>query len=270
MGQKSNPNSFQLLPKTNNLFSSSFNSLEYSNFLKDYLTISSNLTSLFEKNNCLVKDCHIMLNNDKSFLTIFVSFLPLNDLSKSTKNNLLDVSFIINNFWAVFNKFGYSNSKRIVFQNLNTLVLDKKSKDVDAKISDSFKLFRNEPYFDSGNTLFFLVCNITNSAELLAKFIAFYFKKYHRSSKINKFFNFLQRFVSLIGLKEKLGFYSILKGIKIQIKGRFRGSSRTKIRVFEAGSIPLQTVSMNIKYSQVHVSSSYGVFGVKVWMLEQK
>ena len=74
----------------------------------------------------------------------------------------------------------------------------------------------------------------------------------------------------MIGLKEKLGFYSILKGIKIQIKGRFRGSSRTKIRVFEAGSIPLQTVSMNIKYSQVHVSSSYGVFGVKVWMLEQK
>ena len=50
MGQKSNPNSFQLLPKTNNLFSSSFNSLEYSNFLKDYLTISSNLTSFFEKN----------------------------------------------------------------------------------------------------------------------------------------------------------------------------------------------------------------------------
>lgn len=49
MGQKSNPNSFQLLPKTNNLFSSSFNSLEYSNFLKDYLTISSNLTSFFEK-----------------------------------------------------------------------------------------------------------------------------------------------------------------------------------------------------------------------------
>jgi len=100
MGQKSNPNSFQLSKKANNVFSSSFNSLEYSNFLKDYLSISSNLISFFEKNNCLVKDCHIMLNNDKSFLTIFISFLVLNDISKKQKDNLLDTSFILNNFWA--------------------------------------------------------------------------------------------------------------------------------------------------------------------------
>ena len=43
-----------------------------------------------------------------------------------------------------------------------------------------------------------------------------------------------------------------------------------KIRVFEAGSIPLQTICKNIRYSQVHVSSSYGVFGIKVWLLEKK
>ena len=269
MGQKSNPNSFQLSKKANNVFSSSFNSLEYSNFLKDYLSISSNLISFFEKNNCLVKDCHIMLNNDKSFLTIFISFLVLNDISKKQKDNLLDTSFILNNFWAIFNKFGYLNSKRIVFQNLNKLVLDKKEKDTEAKINDLFKLFKNEIYFESGNKLFYILCNVTNSAELLAKFIAYYFKKYHRTSKINKFFNYLQKFVSLIGAKEKLNFPSILNGIKIQIKGRFRGSSRTKIRVFGAGSIPLQTVNINIRYSQVHVTSSYGVFGVKVWVLEK-
>ena len=134
MGQKSNPNSFQLSKKANNVFSSSFNSLEYSNFLKDYLSISSNLISFFEKNNCLVKDCHIMLNNDKSFLTIFISFLVLNDISKKQKDNLLDTSFILNNFWAIFNKFGYLNSKRIVFQNLNKLVLDKKKKILKRKL----------------------------------------------------------------------------------------------------------------------------------------
>ena len=114
MGQKSNPNSFQLSKKANNVFSSSFNSLEYSNFLKDYLSISSNLISFFEKNNCLVKDCHIMLNNDKSFLTIFISFLVLNDISKKQKDNLLDTSFILNNFWAIFNKFGYLNHEPII------------------------------------------------------------------------------------------------------------------------------------------------------------
>lgn len=269
MGQKSNPNSFHILRKSNNIFSSSFNYLEYSNFLKDYLSISSNLISFFEKNNCIVKDCHVMLNNDNSFLTIFISFLVLNNTPKQQKNNFLDVSFILNNFWSIFNKFGYLNSKRIVFQNLNKLVLDKKDNNTESKINDLFKLFKNEVYFDSGNKLFYLLCNVTNSDELLAKFIAYYFKKYHRTNKINKFFNYLQRFVSSIITKERLNFPSILKGIKIQIKGRFRGSSRTKIRVFGAGSIPLQTVSLNIRYSQVHVNSSYGVFGVKVWVLEK-
>jgi hypothetical protein len=56
MGQKSNPNSFQLSKKSNNIFLSAFNSLEYSNYLKDYLSISSNLINFFEKNKCIVKD----------------------------------------------------------------------------------------------------------------------------------------------------------------------------------------------------------------------
>jgi hypothetical protein len=73
MGQKSNPNSFQLSKKSNNILFSAFNSLEYSNYLKDYLSISSNLINFFEKNKCIVKDCHIMLNNNKSFLTIFIN-----------------------------------------------------------------------------------------------------------------------------------------------------------------------------------------------------
>lgn len=269
MGQKSNPNSFQLSKKSNNIFFSAFNSLEYSNYLKDYLSISSNLINFFEKNKCIVKDCHIMLNNNKSFLTIFINFVVLTDISKKPNNNFLEVSFILKKFWSVLNRFGYSGSKRLILQNLNKLVLDKRNINFEKKTQESFKFFRNEVYFDSGNNLFYLLCNTTNNANLFAKFIAFYFKKYHRSAKINKFFNYLQKFVSLIGAKEKLNFPSILNGIKIQIKGRFRGSSRTKIRVFEAGSIPLQTVNINIRYSQVHVTSSYGVFGVKVWVLEK-
>ena len=122
MGQKSNPNSFQLSKKSNNIFFSAFNSLEYSNYLKDYLSISSNLINFFEKNKCIVKDCHVMLNNDKSFLTIFISFVVLSDISKKSNNNFLEVSFILKKFWAVLNKFGYSSSKRLIIQNLNKLV----------------------------------------------------------------------------------------------------------------------------------------------------
>jgi hypothetical protein len=136
-------------------------------------------------------------------------------------------------------------------------------------IEFSAKLFKNEIYFDSGKNLFFLIFFFNNPPELLSKFISYYFKKYHRTNKINKFFNFLQKFVNLTNQKN-LPFNSILKGLKIQIKGRFKGSSRTKIRIFESGSIPLQTINSNIRYSMSHINSSYGVFGIKIWILESK
>jgi hypothetical protein len=270
MGQKSNPNSFQLSKKSNNIFFSAFNSLEYSNYLKDYLSISSNVINFFEKNKCIVNDCQSVLYNKMAFVTIFINFVVLTDISKKPNNNFLEVSFILKKFWSVLNRFGYSGSKRLILQNLNKLVLDKRNINFEKKTQESFKFFRNEVYFDSGNNLFYLLCNTTNNANLFAKFIAFYFKKYHRSAKINKFFNYLQKFVVLIVCKDDTKFNSLLEGIKIQIKGRFRGASRTKIRVFEAGSIPLQTICKNVRYSQVHVSSSYGVFGIKVWLLEKK
>jgi len=141
MGQKSNPNSFQLSKKSNNIFFSAFNSLEYSNYLKDYLSISSNLINFFEKNKCIVKDCHIMLNNNKSFLTIFINFVVLTDISKKPNNNFLEVSFILKKFWSVLNRFGYSGSKRLILQNLNKLVLDKRNINFEKKTQESFKFF---------------------------------------------------------------------------------------------------------------------------------
>ena len=89
---------FQLSKKSNNIFFSAFNSLEYSNYLKDYLSISSNLINFFEKNKCIVKDCHVMLNNDKSFLTIFISFVVLSDISKKSNNNFLEYLLFLKNF----------------------------------------------------------------------------------------------------------------------------------------------------------------------------
>jgi len=43
---------------------------------------------------------------------------------------------------------------------------------------------------------------------------------------------------------------------------------RTQTRLFEKGSIPLQTISTKINYSLTHINTSYGVFSVKVWVFE--
>jgi hypothetical protein len=101
---------------------------------------------------------------------------------------------------------------------------------------------------------------------LLSKYIAKYFKLLHRTRKINKFLLFLTRFVELTG---SVSFNNLkVKGLKIQIKGRFNGAPRSKKRVFEKGRVPLQTVSSKINYSLTHINTSYGVFSVKVWIYE--
>jgi len=61
---------------------------------------------------------------------------------------------------------------------------------------------------------------------------------------------------------------SRIKGLKIQIKGRFNGVPRTQTRLFEKGCIPLQTISSKINYSLTHINTSYGIFSVKVWIFE--
>jgi len=101
---------------------------------------------------------------------------------------------------------------------------------------------------------------------ILSKYIAKYFKLLHRTRNINKFLLFLSRFVEL---SENLSSSHLkVKGLKIQIKGRFSGAPRSKKRVFEKGRIPLQTVSSNINYSLTHINTSYCVFSVKVWVYE--
>ena len=49
MGQKANPNSFQLPAKTTFFSGNTFNMLEYSTLLKEQYIVSSNLTTFFEK-----------------------------------------------------------------------------------------------------------------------------------------------------------------------------------------------------------------------------
>ena len=60
-----------------------------------------------------------------------------------------------------------------------------------------------------------------------------------------------------------------ITGFKIQIKGRLiKRQSRSQVRVYEKGTIPLQSVSAKINYSLTHVNTTYGIFGIKVWIFD--
>ena len=53
-------------------------------------------------------------------------------------------------------------------------------------------------------------------------------------------------------------------GVRIQVSGNLQGSERKKKRVVQVGTIPLQTISSNVKFVYKPAITKYGVFGVKV------
>jgi hypothetical protein len=269
MGQKSNPNSFQ---QQNNLVPlwSSHNKIDYSMLLKNNFEITTAISALFERNGCLVKECAFLRSKEINSSTLFISFLPIKVQRKSSKTRSTIISgaaSLANQLFKILNKFGYMLEKRIIFFNLEKVGL-KIKKDLHklAIIDRSFFLFKQESFYNSGLILFYLLFSIKGMAPLLSKYIAKYFKLLHRTRKISKFLLFLSRFVELT---EKVFVNeSKVKGLKIQIKGRFNGAPRSKKRVFEKGQIPLQTISSKINYSLTHINTSYGVFSVKVWIHE--
>ena len=204
----------------------SHNQTDYSILLKNNFEITQAIHSIFERHGCLIKECSFLRSKEINSGTLFISFLPIEKIALKIKKDLHKLEIL----------------------------------------NRSFLPFKQEPFYNSGLLIFFLLFSIRNMTPLLSKYIAKYFKLLHRTRKINKFLLFLTRFVELTG---SVSFNNLkVKGLKIQIKGRFNGAPRSKKRVFEKGSVPLQTVSSKINYSLTHINTSYGVFSVKVWIYE--
>lgn len=164
-----------------------------------------------------------------------------------------------------FTSFGYPYAKRLIFYNLNKLVLNKQKANFEHErlnISNHFLTFKNEIYFNSIGGVIALLLYTSDTALFFSKFIAKFFKMFYRTKKINRFFFFLKKLIEVIN--SITGQKTHLKGLKIQIKGRFNASARTKIKLFEKGSVSLQTITNKISYSLIPVNTTYGVFGIKV------
>ena len=97
------------------------------------------------------------------------------------------------------------------------------------------------------------------NAKLLSEFLSL---RFGILKKHNFFLTFIRR--SLIILANSR--YSIIKGIKIKIKGRFNGSPRSKTRMFKINKLPSQTLSKALDYHQSVSFNNNGTFGIQVWI----
>jgi len=122
--------------------------------------------------------------------------------------------------------------------------------------------FRNTLFLKEGIELLFHVVYNRNSANLLAKFIAFQIRKIKR----HKFFlAFLKQTLTILIDSS----FSKAKGIKILVKGRLNGVPRAKHKILTIGDIPVQSISETLDYAQTTAHNSNGSYGIKVWIVEK-
>lgn len=130
------------------------------------------------------------------------------------------------------------------------------------KIFMSLQKFRNTPFLKEGIELLFHVAYNSNSANLLAKFIALQLKKIKRQ----KFFlSFLKQSLTILLNSDP----SKIKGVKIVIKGRLNGVPRAKQKIMVIGDVPAQSISAKLDYSQTTIHNSNGSYGIQVWVVEK-
>lgn len=263
MGQKSNLRSFNKSDYRLNFQNSFKGSSEYFYLFKDAYYIKHYIRKLFERNRCFVQQCDIILNSSTSKIIVFISFLSVKPLQKKNLKNKMNNKIqifkqnaILQRLKKIFNDYGYNLPLVFVLKNL-TPEVKKKFKENKQFLTKRFGRFRKQPFFRSGILVYLLLNNQKGTSSVLASFVSRFMKLLHRSKKINIFFQFIREFVRRS---------DNVNGLKIKIKGRFRKASRSRSRVFEKGSLPLQTIKADLSYQSRHIFTSYGVFGLKVWI----
>jgi ribosomal protein S3 len=196
-------------------------------------------------------------------------FLTQRSFKRSSENDPLNFSTteefkingVLNNMFKVLSLFTHNQFNIGV----NFCCINKDLHFLKATQKKNFILlqkFRNTPFLKEGIELLFHVACNKNSANLLAKFIAFQIQKIKR----HKFFlSFLKQSLTIM-LNSTA---SKIKGVKILVKGRLNGVPRAKHKIITVGDVPVQSISEKIDYSQTTSHNSNGSYGVKVWVVEK-
>jgi len=271
MGKKKNTKNIRSSALIKPNFNSLQHSTEFSVILKENLSICSSLSSLFDKKKYLVKETFFKINQEKSLITFFISFFSLKQKRLKFSKKKESSAIVLSDFGAykisqTFNKFGYFSSKRLIFRNLNNISL-KNQKTIFKKetsfLKNTLKAFQKESFFLSGISLCCLLSTSKGNSVLLSKYIAKFLKIFHKNrQKSNKFKFFLSQLVQTV-INPK---FPNIKGLKIKINGRFHRVDKANSLLFERGSLPLQTFTSDIEYSITHVATTFGIFGIHVWV----
>jgi len=209
---------------------------------KDYYSIKKYLSSHSNVLNLAMK---------KSFESTDRKEISIDSKIEGVLSNLFKVLSLFTN-----NKFNIIINFCCLNKNLSFLKKTQKKNFI------LLQKFKGTPFLKDGIELLFNSVYNSNSANLLAKFIATQIKTVKR----HKFFlSFLKQTLTILSNSS----FSKVKGIKIIIKGRLNGVPRAKHKIITIGDVPIQSISAVVDHAQVTTHNSNGSYGIKVWIVEK-
>lgn len=227
----------------------------------DVVLCKSKLSSNLKKARQLIIQGKVLINNktikNKSYI------LNVGDIIEVNPNKLylkkLFESLTLSNQNKSFKIFLITNSLN---QKIQKIINNKAQKKLLSRTLIKLRKYKQSDFFEEGINLLFRCTTNKKTSNLLAQFIATQLPKL----KLHKFFLYFIRDSLRLFFKTKN--FSNLKGIKIQVKGRFNGAPRARKQTINIGKrMPILTINSNIDYSE---TTSYnrkrGTFGIKIWI----
>lgn len=105
---------------------------------------------------------------------------------------------------------------------------------------------------------------INKSSKILSVGISEIFKKLVKHNQ------FLRLLSQILFTYYKYFFFfkkkKIIKGYRIEVKGKMNGKPIKKKRIISSGPMPFSSVNCNISYFFSESFTKYGIFGIKVWL----
>lgn len=191
--------------------------------------------------------------------------------------------FLNTNFNMIFMNFISFYSARDSFYNYNNklndnLLINKQSNFLTSQLLQPFRendfiknftklLVKKYPSMDLDKSFklifFFLFLKDAKSlSKLIALKISSLKRNYRQTTFIRNFLGLILRFINS---------FNDIKGIRIQVKGRFNKWSRTKSIIMEVGSfIKTQVFDYKLEFGSCKGVNKKGAFGVRVWLMYDK
>ena len=270
MGQKSNPNSLRAI---NN------NHKGYSCWDKPYFNyIIQNsdkiLRACCKNTNIYVNYTNIILSHDIIIINLNLLHLYNNqsniskhrNLTKKIKNNLSSWNLVLKRLYLCKKLIVKFTGLKQVKIKINRTITYSRALPKKVRQHTSFYIRRYNRtkynYARIGIKLLFLITKEKADVKTLTNFIKENVRTRSRRKKHTDFLKFLKNCL------ENLQPIKTIKGIKIQIKGRFghKPKGRSKIWKYQMGTMPLNNLNAPIHYNYDQAQTKLGCVGIKAWL----